>query len=463
MCEGSCSFCHHPFVGALLMLESQEEDVTLKMPKSKREVDVSLTRVKKKTRKQKMKLVDEIRKCVDTYENLFVFGIENMRSAKFVEVRQKYKNNSRFFYGKNNVMAIALGKTPSTEYVSELNKVSSLLKGECGLMFTNEDQKTVKKYFDELRMSDFARCGQIAVSTIELCEGPLMQFPFSLEPQLRKLGLPIKLEKGVVTLLSHYVVCKDGDKLTADQCKLLKLLDYKMSTFHVKLFAHWSRHKVHARVYQWSKYFFVIAHRMLLLLLYLPFIFKSFVSWTMGANVGISHVRNFSTILEKVLRRTNKKPLFVSSTMVIQEQPQTASIPTKVSKQTKNLRFSESNAYFGIDKRKPLDETIVVASQSYLEAFDSAAHRRRVVVSFLSSLAAVCFYFWYSRSDYDGFLNAPKYEVIPTLKRYALRQQIERAQKIGKDTTYLKAALEYVDVEEAVYRAEEGAFTLEDG
>ncbi|KAL3989732.1 Ribosomal protein L10 family protein [Acanthocheilonema viteae] len=213
------------------------------MPKSKREVDVSLTRVKKKTKEQKIKLVDEIRKCVDTYKNLFVFGIENMRSTKFIEIRQKYKNNSRFFYGKNNVMAIALGKTPSTEYARELNKVSGVLKGECGLMFTNEDQKTVKKYFTELHMSDFARCGQIAVDTIELCEGPLMQFPFSLEPQLRKFGLPTKLEKGVVTLISHYVVCKNGDKLTADQCRLLKLLDYKMSTFHVKLFAHWSKHK----------------------------------------------------------------------------------------------------------------------------------------------------------------------------------------------------------------------------
>lgn len=50
--------------------------------------------------------------------------------------------------------------------------------------------------------------------------------------------------------------------------------------------------------------------------------------------------------------------------------------------------------------------------------------------------------------------------MVPTLKRYVLRQQIEEAHKSGKDTTYLKAALEYVDVEEAIYRAEEGAFTL---
>ncbi|VDK79642.1 unnamed protein product [Litomosoides sigmodontis] len=183
----------------------------------------------------------------------------------------------------------------------------------------------------------------------------------------------------------------------------------------------------------------------------------------MGASDGGGYMRNFSLVLGKLLRLKNKKQ-FVSndpSTTTVQTQPQMASTPTKISKQSKNMKFSESRAYFGIDKRKSLDDTIMVHSQSYLEAADSAAHKQKVLASFLSSVVAILFYFWFSRKDFDGFLNAPKYEVMPTLKRYALRQQIEEAQKRGKDTTYLKAALEYVDVEEAVYRAEEGAFTLD--
>ncbi|VDN26386.1 unnamed protein product [Gongylonema pulchrum] len=70
-------------------------------------------------------------------------------------------------------------------------------------------------------------------------------------------------------------------------------------------------------------------------------------------------------------------------------------------------------------------------------------------------------FFFLFRRDYNGFLNAPKYEVVPTLKRYFLREQIRKARKKGRDTSYLEASLAYVDVEEAVYKAEEGAFTLE--
>ncbi|VDK42767.1 unnamed protein product [Anisakis simplex] len=230
------------------------------MPRSKREREVSLTKVKKKTRESKKLLVDEIQKSVDTYSNLFVFDVENMRSTKFIEVRQKFKNNSRFFFGKNNVMALALGKDTSTEYAKQLHKVSNVLKGQCGLMFTNVDREEVIRYFEEFKENDFARGGQEATETVELPEGPLPQFAFSIEPQLRKLGLPTKLDRGmltvlpaspfqimfilgIVTLISDFTVCKKGVVLTADQARILKLLGYMLSIFQINIRASWTKEK----------------------------------------------------------------------------------------------------------------------------------------------------------------------------------------------------------------------------
>lgn len=42
-----------------------------------------------------------------------------------------------------------------------------------------------------------------------------------MEPQLRKLGLHTSLKKGIVTLDVDFNICKKGDKLTADQARLL--------------------------------------------------------------------------------------------------------------------------------------------------------------------------------------------------------------------------------------------------
>ena len=80
-------------------------------------------------------------------------------------------------------------------------------------------------------LSDFARTGGEATEDVLLPEGPLSQFPHSIEPQLRALGMPTALKKGVVTLLSDYTVCKKGDCLTSEQARTLKLLGKQQANF----------------------------------------------------------------------------------------------------------------------------------------------------------------------------------------------------------------------------------------
>lgn len=42
-------------------------------------------------------------------------------------------------------MAVALGRMKEKEEADDLHKISQLLKGQCGLMFTKEDPKIVRK------------------------------------------------------------------------------------------------------------------------------------------------------------------------------------------------------------------------------------------------------------------------------------------------------------------------------
>uniref|UniRef100_A0A4W4FTS0 Ribosome assembly factor mrt4 n=1 Tax=Electrophorus electricus TaxID=8005 RepID=A0A4W4FTS0_ELEEL len=196
------------------------------MPKSKRDKKVSLTKTAKKGLEAKQNLIEELRKCVDTYRYLFVFSVENTRNNKLKDVRAAWKH-SRFFFGKNKVMMIALGKGPTDEYKDNLHKVSEFLKGE-----------VVQEY--NLKETDYARAGNVAEMAVTLDEGPLEQFTHSMEPQLRQLGLPTALKKGVVTLLQDYEVCKEGDVLTPEQARILKLFGIEMSEFKVSIKCMWN-------------------------------------------------------------------------------------------------------------------------------------------------------------------------------------------------------------------------------
>lgn len=187
----------------------------------------------------KQNLIEELRKCVDTYKYLFVLSVGNMRNQKLKDVRNAWKH-SRLFFGKNKVMAVALGRGPSDEYKDNLHQLCKCLKGEVGLLFTDRTQEEVKEWFDKFQEIDFARAGNKATFGVALDAGPLEQFTHSMEPQLRQLGLPTALKKGVVTLLSDYEVCKERDTLTPEQARLLKLFGYQMAEFKVTLKAMWT-------------------------------------------------------------------------------------------------------------------------------------------------------------------------------------------------------------------------------
>ena len=83
------------------------------------------------------------------------------------------------------------------------------------------------------------RAGNKATLTASLDPGPLKQFPHSMEPQLRQLGLPTALKKGVATLPSDYEVCKEGDELTPEQARVLRLFGYELTEFKVTIKYTW--------------------------------------------------------------------------------------------------------------------------------------------------------------------------------------------------------------------------------
>ncbi|XP_028137795.1 mRNA turnover protein 4 homolog [Diabrotica virgifera virgifera] len=212
------------------------------MPKSKRDKKISLTKTDKKGLALKQKIVEDVRESVGKFKSVYVFTYKNMRNETMKAVRQEWKP-SKFFFGKNKVISIGLGRTPEEEVEDDLHKLCQVLKGQCGLLFTDCTKKEVKEWFESYFVEEYARSGFKAKTTIKLDAGPLKQFSHAIEPYLRQLGMPTKLDKGVVTLIKDFEVCKPGSVLTPEQAKILELLDHRIATFKLILKAKWTRGK----------------------------------------------------------------------------------------------------------------------------------------------------------------------------------------------------------------------------
>eukprot|EP00270_Netrium_digitus_P019794 TRINITY_DN7913_c0_g5_i1.p1 TRINITY_DN7913_c0_g5~~TRINITY_DN7913_c0_g5_i1.p1 ORF type:complete len:287 (-),score=75.70 TRINITY_DN7913_c0_g5_i1:20-772(-) len=210
------------------------------MPKSKRNKLVTLSKTQKKGREMKEGLIEQVRGSFGEYRDLYVFEYENMRNSKFKEFKDELKPSSRFFLGSNRVLQVALGKSAADEPRESCHLAAQLLEGQRGIMFTNLGMQEVTRLFNDFESSDFARTGSIATETVELKEGPLKDFAHDMEPFLRKQGMPVRLNKGVVELIGDFTVCTEGEALSPEAARILRLLGMEMAKFKLRFMARWS-------------------------------------------------------------------------------------------------------------------------------------------------------------------------------------------------------------------------------
>eukprot|EP00457_Paulinella_chromatophora_P016739 gb/GEZN01017603.1/.p1 GENE.gb/GEZN01017603.1/~~gb/GEZN01017603.1/.p1 ORF type:complete len:235 (+),score=39.12 gb/GEZN01017603.1/:31-735(+) len=212
------------------------------MPKSKRQKLVSLTKTAKHGRKAKESLVEDVRNSLEVHSDIYLLAMRNPRNQAMKEVRAAWAG-SRFYFGKNKLLALALGSDASSEAKANLHLLAKDIKGDRGLFFTNSPQDQVQKFFSEFKDEHFARSGLVADRTFSVPAGLLPQFSFAMEPQLRKLGLPTKLNNGVIELEAKVTVCQTGDVLSPEQCRILELFGQKLAHTHFIVYGRWSGDK----------------------------------------------------------------------------------------------------------------------------------------------------------------------------------------------------------------------------
>lgn len=164
-------------------------------------------------------------------------------------------------------MALALGSNPETSYSQNLYKLSPHLTGSVGLLLTNRSPESIISHFNTYTPLDFARAGTVAPRSFSIPNGIVYsragEIPMehdepvshTIEPALRKLGVPTRLIKGKVTLElvgdeaeSGYVVCREGETLDSRQTTLLKMFGIAVAEFKIEIVAFWEKESGEVKV-----------------------------------------------------------------------------------------------------------------------------------------------------------------------------------------------------------------------
>lgn len=198
--------------------------------------------VGKKTRQWQEALIQEIKAAAARFKSALVVKRTNDCNKAMKDVQALFRP-SRMIHAKNTLVQFALGMTHEKECEVGIHKLAHHISDRCSILFTDMPVEEAVELIEEYTETNWARCGNVATETVEIPSGTeaLKHMPWTLEPYLRKNGLPTELVNGKINMRSEFRICKEGEAMTKQEANLLKLLDKKMGTFQMKVEATWTR------------------------------------------------------------------------------------------------------------------------------------------------------------------------------------------------------------------------------
>jgi len=177
---------------------------------------------KRRVRKEKYKVKFE--KLVDEYKNVLVVGVDNVGSLQMQKVRIALRGKAVMMMGKNTLMRMIIREKMVAN--PKLEALLPFVRGNMGLIFTNDDLSKVRTVVTEYKVPAGAKAQTIAPTDVFVPPGAT-----GLDPGqtafFQALNIATKIVKGSIEIVNQVHLIKKGDKITSSAVALLAKLDIK--------------------------------------------------------------------------------------------------------------------------------------------------------------------------------------------------------------------------------------------
>jgi len=175
-------------------------------------------RARKKVFRQKFE------KLLESYQNCLIVGIDNVGSFQMQKVRKALRGRAEMVMGKNTLIRMIMRECLSR--FPTLEALISEVRGNVGLVFTNDDLKDIRSKVVEFKVPAAAKSGSIAPADVRIPAGPT-----GLDPGqtsfFQALNIATKIVKGSIEISNEVLLVRKGEKVTASAVALLSKLDIK--------------------------------------------------------------------------------------------------------------------------------------------------------------------------------------------------------------------------------------------
>ncbi|CAD2109046.1 ribosome biogenesis protein MRT4, putative [Plasmodium vinckei] len=213
------------------------------MPKSKRNITISLTKVKKKLNKKELKdqKFSELKKHA-SIQNIYIYALDvrTHSNNNLKKVIDHFKpSGGKFFIGKNKLMKLALGDDEKHEIKPNVSKIAELLVGNRILLITKDEPLKVIKFFNEFQPEEYIIHGNISKEDITLKCGDVLNVPVSMQKDLQKLKVNFDIVDQKIIIKEDKVLAEKDKLVSLENAKLLRMLNMKIGKFDISVLAYW--------------------------------------------------------------------------------------------------------------------------------------------------------------------------------------------------------------------------------
>jgi len=206
-------------------------------------------------RAKKRRIINTIYEAFTKYKQCLVVKLEHVSSNQIQQARVSLRQAKKGFMvvGKNTVIkkAIALRSKEPTEdeqdfdlrkplytEVSNLDKVSGLLKGKIGLIFSDSPIFDLKPLIESNRKPAAAKVGMVAPLDVTIPPGPTGMDPSQIS-FFHALNMSTKIQKGQIEISKEFKVCTAGKKVENSAAVLLQKLSIKPFAYGMEILWVW--------------------------------------------------------------------------------------------------------------------------------------------------------------------------------------------------------------------------------
>jgi len=159
---------------------------------------------------------------VQDYKSIVVVTANHVGSHQIQSIRQELRGRAAILFGKNTLMRMVLREIAETN--PDIQNFIPCVKGNCGLVFTNEDIKEIRDVLVNNKVKAPAKAGVIAPNDVTVPPGPT-----GLDPGqtsfFQALNIGTKIFKGQIEITSKVYLIKKGDKVGSSEAAFLDKLN----------------------------------------------------------------------------------------------------------------------------------------------------------------------------------------------------------------------------------------------